>query len=142
MPALLAALYILCLLFLTGFALFVFLRSPRSWLHRCFALLSLALLGWVASLFAFDFPLRADVLLLLGRFNFACVVLAVTLGCLFVRAVAGRPAGTFVPWLWAETALLGAGTLLTPLVDRQELVRAGEQSRSTAPCSRSTFCTS
>lgn len=126
MPALLAALYILCLLFLSGFAVFVFFRDPRSQLNRHFALLSLALLGWVASLFAFDFPLRADVLLWLGRFNFACIVLAVTLGWLFVRQVARRPAGTLFPWLWAETALLGAATLLTPLVDHQELVRAGE----------------
>ena len=57
MSALTAALYVLCLLFLTAFPIFVFLQNPRSGLHRTFALLAFALLGWVASLFAFDFPM-------------------------------------------------------------------------------------
>ena len=126
MSALLAALYILCILFLTGFALLIFARNPRSRLHRYFALLALALLGWVASLFAFDFLTAGSILLWLGRFNFASIVVAVTLGFLFVREVAGRPKVRSILWLWAETGTLGALTFLTPLVDRQELVRAGE----------------
>lgn len=133
MSALLAALYILCLLFLIGFAIFIVARDPRARLNRYFALLSLALLGWVASLFAFDFPLRPDVLLWVGRLNFACIVFAVTLGGLFVRQVARRRASVLLPWVWAETALLGAATLLTPLVDRQELVQAGEHVTAYGP---------
>lgn len=126
MSALLAALYLLCILALTGFALFVLARDPRSKLNRYFALLSLALLGWVASLFAFDLQTAGTALLWLGRFNFASVVFAATLAFLFVRQVTGRPARPAVPWLWAETGLLAALTLLTPLVDRQELVQLGQ----------------
>ncbi len=126
MSALLAALYVLRILFLASFALLIFIRNPRSRLHRHFALLALALLGWVASLFTFDFQTAGSVLLWLGRFNFASILVAVTLGFLFVRDVAGRPQGRSVLWLWTETALLGTLTLLTPLVDRQELVRAGQ----------------
>ena len=126
MSAFLAALYALCTLSLAGFALLIFTRNPRSRLHRDFALLALALLAWVASLFAFDFLTAGSILLWLGRFNFASIVVAVTLGFLFVREVAGCPRVHSIPWLWAETATLGALTLLTPLVDRQELVRAGQ----------------
>ncbi len=126
MSALLAALYALCILFLAAFALLILTRNPRSRLHRHFALLALALLGWVASLFAFDFQTAGSALLWLGRFNFATIVLAVTLGLLFVRDVADVPHSPALAWLWAETALLGLLTLLTPLVDRQELVRAGQ----------------
>ena len=126
MSALLAALYALCILFLIGFALFVFVRNPRSNLHRYFALLALALLGWVASLFAFDLQITGHALLWLGRFNFASIVFAVTLGYLFVREVAGKSNSSTVTWLWAETTLLGALTLLTPLIDRQELVQMDE----------------
>ncbi len=126
MSALLAALYILCILFLIGFALLIFLKNPRSKLHRYFALLALALLGWVASLFAFDFSITGQALLWLGRFNFASIVLAVTLGYLFVREVAGLPDHPALTWVWAETGMLAALTLFTPWVDRQELLRFGQ----------------
>ncbi len=130
MSALLAALYSLCLLLLTAFSLYVFCRNPRSRLNRYFALLALALLGWVASLFAFNFPLGPGALLWVGRLNFACIVFVATLGFLFVQALpaaAARAAsketvaerrrrhGTAL-WLWAETALLGAVTLVTNVV--------------------------
>lgn len=120
-----AVLYGLCLLFLTGSALFVFTRSPRSALHRSFALLAVALLGWVASLFAFALQTSPAQLLWLGRFNFASIVFAVTLGYVFVSQVARRRTIPALPWLWAEAALLAALTLLTPLVDRAELVVSG-----------------
>lgn len=126
MSALLAALYILCILFLIGFAFITFARNPRSKLHRYFALLALALLSWVASLFAFDLQISGHALLWLGRFNFASIVFAVTLGYLFVREVAGSSLGKTGIWLWAEAGLLAALTLLTPLVDQQELVHQGE----------------
>ena len=126
MTALLAALYILCILFLIGFALLIFRRNPQSKLNRYFALLALALLGWVASLFAFDLNITGHALLWLGRFNFASIVVAVTLGYLFVREVAGLPKHSAAAWLWAETGLLAALTLFTPWVDRQELLHLGE----------------
>jgi len=138
MPALLAALYSLCLLLLTAFSLYVFCRNPHSRLNRYFALLALALLGWVASLFAFNFPLGSGALLWVGRLNFACIVFVATLGFLFVQAIPVTKAAIketvaemlrrhrTALWLWAETALLGAVTLLTPLVDQAESVRHGQ----------------
>lgn len=130
MPALLAALYILCLLLLIGFAGFVFFKAPKSLLHRSFAFLALALFGWVASLFAFNFPsafpTSSLALLVLGRFNFTCIVFAVLLTFRFVCLIARRPSMPFFPYLWLETLLLAGLTLLTPLIDQAELVRAGE----------------
>lgn len=130
MSALTAALYGLCIPSLALAAIAILIRAPRARLNRHFALLLLALLGWVASLFAFALPLSLDLpgrgLLWLGRFNFACVVPAVTLGLLFVRDVAGKPPPRLSRWLWAETALLFLLTLLTPLVDRAELVAFGK----------------
>ncbi len=141
MSALTAALYGLCLLFLAAAALLIFAKDPHSRLHRHFALLLLALLGWVASLFVFGLPLGLRLapqqLLWLGRFNFACLVPAVLLSFLFVQDIVGRPSGRQertpmttwwlkTGWLWLETALLFLLTLLTPLVDQAELIRAGQ----------------
>lgn len=50
---------------------------------------------------------------------------SVTLGYVFVCQVARRRPVPAPAWLWAEATLLGALTLLTPLVDRAELVRSG-----------------
>lgn len=135
MSALTAALYGLCLLFLAAAALLIFVKDPHSRLHRHFALLLLALLGWIASLFVFGLPLglrlAPELLLWLGRFNFACLVPAVLLSFLFVQDIAGRPSARkertrITRWLWLETALLFLVTLLTPLVDQAELIRAGQ----------------
>ncbi len=135
MSALTAALYGLCLLFLAAAALLIFAKDPRSRLHRHFALLLLALLGWVASLFVFGLPLglklAPEQLLWLGRFNFACLVPAVLLSFLFVQDIAGgqdvrNRQIRMTRWLWMETALLFLLTLLTPLVDQAELIRAGQ----------------
>lgn len=126
MSALAAALYCLCLVFLVGFAVFVLVKDPRSRLHRHFAWLLLALLGWVASLFAFNLETSPAQLLWLGRFNFAAVVFAVTLGYAFVCGVARRWPVPAPAWLWAAAAGLAALTLLTPLVDRAELVVSGQ----------------
>lgn len=144
MSALTAALYGFCLLFLAGAALLIFAKDPRSRLHRHFALLLLALLGWVASLFVFGLPLglrlAPEPLLWLGRFNFACLVPAVLLSFLFVQDIAtrrfaqdiaGKPSvgqkrTPIMTWLRLETALLFLLTLFTPLVDQAELVRAGQ----------------
>ncbi len=135
MSALTAALYGLCLLFLAAAALLIFAKDPHSRLHRHFTLLLLALLGWVGSLFVFGLPLglrlAPEPLLWLGRFNFACLVPAVLLSFLFVQDIAGRPSARqertpMTTWLCLETGLLFLLTLLTPLVDQAELVRAGQ----------------
>jgi len=124
MSSLIAALYILCILFLTGFGLFVIAKNPKALLNRYFALLCLALLGWVGSLFAFVLQTSAAELLWLGRFNFAAVALVAPLAYLFVRELAGRPPAR-KGWMWAESAALAAATLLSASVDRAELVSGG-----------------
>ena len=147
MSALLASLYGICLLGLAGFALFVILQNPRAALNRGFALLAFALLGWVASLFAFDFALAPQETLWIGRFNFACIILATTLGYLFVQEVGkGTPAELHpkqrlqsqesafgLPlWLWAETAILTVLSF-TPLVDAQEIIVHGQHETQYGP---------
>lgn len=136
MSALLVALYGLCLLCLAGFALFVIAQNSRAALNRYFAFLALSLLGWVASLFAFNFTLAPQEMLWIGRFNFACIIVAATLGFLFVREIKTqarlkqflprqRASSGSLRWLWTETA---AVTVLsfTPLVDAQELIEKGQ----------------
>ena len=122
MSPLTASLYILCILFLTVFSVFVLAKNPKDRLNQLFFWLSLALLGWVASLFAFIVQTSPSELLWLGRFNFAAVAFAVPLVYLFTREVAGRKEERNDLWIWAETALLGAGTLFGPAVDASDAV--------------------
>ncbi len=133
MTLLTASLYLLCLAFLLGSALYVFSQDPKSRPNRLYALLALSLLCWVASLLAFSGQGASPSLLPLGRFNFASVVVAATATFLFVREVAGRPL-PYRAWLWAETGLLFTITLLTGGVDRAELVgQAGTHSTLYGP---------
>ncbi len=131
MTLLIASLFLLCLLGLTGSATFVLLQRPRSPLHRLYALLALSLVGWVATLLLFTSRTSPASLLWVGRLNFAVVALAATAAFLFVQELAGRkPGGTILLWLrillWAETLLLFFATLLTGLVDRAETIQAGQ----------------
>ena len=152
MSALLAALYGICLFGLAGFALFVIAQNPRAALNRCFAWLAFALLGWVASLFAFDFNLASQETLWIGRLNFACIILATTLGFLFVQEV-GKVTPAELPlmqrlqrqknalsltlsnlplWLWVETAVLTVLSF-TPLIDAQERIVHGQHETQYGP---------
>lgn len=106
-------------------------RDRRTLRHR-FAWTALFLLVWVASLYVFhhyrEFGLgdSPDIVLWLGRVNFAAVVFAVYFAYRFVQALAGKdrhPAGP--AWdrvLLAESSVLGLLSLLTPLVDRAEII--------------------
>ena len=132
MTLLTASLYLLCLASLLGSALFVLSRNPRSRLHRLYALLALSLLGWAGSLLAFSREVSPGPLLLVGRLNFAVVVVSATAALLFVRELAGRPIRR-QGWLWAETALLALVTLLTGGVDRAERVVLGQHLTSFGP---------
>ena len=84
-----ASLYILCLAFLLGSALFVYSRNPRSRLNGYYALLALALLGWVGTLFVFDSLPEGSLLLAVGRANFAAAAVVATASCLFAAQLAG-----------------------------------------------------
>jgi hypothetical protein len=119
-------LYLVCCALLVGMAGFVWAKAPRSWLHRCFALTALSLLVWLATLFLFGRAHDPDLVLWLGRVNFAAIVFAAYLGHRLVLAVAERPTGAS-RWLLAETLLLGLFSALTPLVDRAEIVRPDGQ---------------
>ena len=157
MSALLAALYGICLFGLAGFALFVIAQNPRAALNRCFAWLAFALLGWVASLFAFDFNLASQETLWIGRFNFACIILATTLGFLFVQEISNQEISKVAPaelplmqrlqrqknalsltlsnlplWLWVETAVLTVLSF-TPLIDAQERIVHGQHETQYGP---------
>src|SRR5665213_2588063 len=105
MSAIIAVLYLVCILTLPAFAAFVVIRGPLSHINRLFAWLSLALWLWVVSLFAFNLQISLAATLLVGRLNFAAIVPAMTIGYFFVMAIAKKPV-RYASFLWAETALL------------------------------------
>jgi hypothetical protein len=128
-----ALLYYVCLLLLAGLALFIVFRGRRrprtgSRLRRTFFLLALSLLLWQLTLFLEPRTMLPAVQLWLGRANFAAMVFAAYLALRFVQQVPGKDAAQEAPssgWLAAETGLLAALTLLTPLVTAAERVEAG-----------------
>lgn len=125
MSLLVVSLYLLCLAFLFGSAVYVYSRDPFSRLNACFALLALALLGWVGTLFLFGVQTEAHTLLLLGRANFAAAALAAPAVYLFVSALAKRsPKKT--GGLWLVTAVFMVLSLFTPWIDNAETLVAGE----------------
>jgi hypothetical protein len=113
------------MLLLVGLAAFVLLRDRKARLNQYFSLTSLSLLGWVGTLFTFRLTLAPHALLWIGRANFAAVVFVALFAYLFVRQLAGRRA-TYTTWLWSAALVLAAATMFTPIVDRSELVRAGQ----------------
>ncbi len=128
MTLFIASLYLLCLIFLLASALYVFFRDPRNRLNRDYAVLALALLGWVGTLFVYGRLPTGQVLLFVGRANFASAALVATASFLFVAELAGskldgnNKLGGKRSTIWAETALLVALSFFTPLIDRAETV--------------------
>lgn len=125
MSLLVASLYLLCLAFLFGSAVYVYSRDPFSRLNTCFALLALALLSWVGTLFLFGVATEERTLLLLGRANFAAAALAAPAVYLFVSALAKRYPKKTVG-LWLVTAAFMALSLFTPWIDSAEMLVEGE----------------
>lgn len=100
-------------------------RNPKSRLHRVFSLSALALLGWLGTLFLFNRQADPHVLTLLGRLNFVCALFVVFLGYRLVKEIAGKAVGS--AWiLLTDVLLLSTATLLTPWIDRAEVVQAGQ----------------
>jgi hypothetical protein len=133
-------LYLLCSVLLLGSAVLIFLRDPRSVLHRRYALTALSLLGWVGTLDLYYRSTNPAAVLWLGRVNFAAAALAVTFGYLLVRAIAdgtvrkpgGHPKPPELPLpmlLTLEGLLLALLSSLTPLIDSEELVGVGPDGR-------------
>lgn len=135
MTLLTAALFLLCLLGLTGSALFVLSQNPHSALNRLYSLLALSLVGWVASLLVFTSHTSPATTLLIGRLNFAIVIVVALTALLFVRELSEgsedrNKGSTLFFWskmaLWSESILLFGMTLLTGQVDQAEIIRAGQ----------------
>ena len=124
MSLLVASLYLLCLAFLFGSALYVYSRDPFDQLNSSFALLALTLLGWVGTLFVFTSEVDSSTLLWLGRANFAAAALAAPVAWHFVQALAQQRRRPSV-WLWGEVSVVALLSLLTGSVDRVETVQAG-----------------
>src|SRR5579871_6018708 len=125
MSLLVASLYLLCLAFLFGSAIFVYSKDPFSRLNSSYALLALSLLCWVGSLFFFSAETQNPSLLWLGRFNFAAAAVVAPSVYFFVCALASKPilrAGL----IWVEAGLLVIVSLFTGLVDKSEAVVTGE----------------
>jgi hypothetical protein len=125
MPLLVASLYLLCLAFLFGSALYVWSRDPFARLNASYAALAAALLGWVGTLFLFASEQAGPGLLWLGRANFAAVLIAPA-ALSFARALARSKPSRIVVWLWLESLALALLSLLTGAVDRSESL-AGAQ---------------
>ena len=132
MTLLTASLYLLCLAFLFGSALYVYSRDPHSRLNAYYALLALALLAWVGTLFVYGTLSEGETLLVVGRVNFAAAALVATASCFFVAQLAGRKLA-FPNAIWLETALLVLLSLGTPLIDRAETVLRGQHSTTYGP---------
>jgi hypothetical protein len=120
-----ASLYLLCIAFLFGSALFVYSQNPFARLNIYYAVLAFGLLGWVATLFVFNTTSTPIALLWLGRLNFAPVPIVATASYLFVRELAGKPVSRSL-WLWAETCLLAIISATTGLIDKAELLVNGQ----------------
>ena len=133
MTLFIASLYLICLLFLLASALYVFFRDPKCRLNGDYAVLALALLGWVGTLFLYGRLPAGHLLLLVGRANFAAAALVATASFLFVAELAGntgnKGAGVKLvirSVIWLEAALLVALSLFTPLIDKSETVLHGQ----------------
>jgi hypothetical protein len=135
MSPLVAALYLLCILFLVSFSIFVIAKDYTNPLNQYFSLLCLALLGWVGSLAAFFLKTSSSELLWIGRFNFAAVAVAVPLLYLFVRRLSCRPSpgSGWIWFLWIETAILTLVTQFLSAVDRAEFVTNGVHTTAYGP---------
>lgn len=125
MSLLITSLYFLCFLLLTSMVMFVLGTAPRSRLHRAFALSALALLAWQGTLFTFNRLAGSAALTLVGRFNFASAAFVTLMAYLLVAALAGKRSRWHAV-LVAETLALSALIVLTPLLDRAEVVQAGQ----------------
>lgn len=122
---LLGPLYAICCLLLTAAAHFVYRRRPHARLHRDFANGCLFVVTWLASLFIFQRLEESAALLIVGRVNFAAMLYVAIYALLVIRELAklGTPRRQ---WIFTTTAIFALVTAVTPLIDREESVIAGE----------------
>ena len=126
MSLLTASLYLLCLAFLFGSALYVYSRDPFARLNAAFALLSLTLLGWVGTLFVYTAQTQGSGLLWLGRANFALPPSWLPPPMAFVIVLARRPLPR-ATLLWGRNAAaFPSSPCSRARWTRRKLVQAGQ----------------
>jgi hypothetical protein len=124
--------YICFALFVALLALIGFGRrnhvTPNRHLRRSFFLLSLSVLSWQAILFFEVRALPPIPMLWIGRLSFAVVAVAVYFAWRFVRTIppeSSRPRSWGTVLMAWETGVLAAITLITPLIDADEVLTGG-----------------
>jgi len=125
MTLLIASLYYLCFLVLTGLAIFIYRKNPTARLNRYFALFALTTLGWLVTLYFFNRTPDTPALTVWGRANFAFAASFVVFNYLYLPEIARKQA-RHAKWILLQTALLVLVTLFTGWIDEVEHLRHGE----------------
>jgi len=105
--------------------IFVFLRNPKSFINRIFFGLTLAIIGWIVTLFIYYTVTDPGLVLLTGRMNFA---VAIYIGLFFFLFAYYFPIVSVtiskkVPVIATVlTVLISLITQLTALVDKSEII--------------------
>jgi len=94
-------------------------REPKSPAHRYFAVFTLFMVGWLASLFLYYYVREPQWLTSIGRFNFAAIAAAVTSGYFFTLELL-KTSDRYRRLQLAETALLIVLSFATPLISAKE----------------------
>lgn len=103
----------------------VYLQGRKKIVNKTFFLFILSIVGWLFTLFLFYTISNPKWVLLIGRLNFAIVVMMLFFGLEFAFLF---PKKIFVLKKWkqnlvaAETVLLFLLTLFTPLIDKNEII--------------------
>jgi uncharacterized protein YjeT (DUF2065 family) len=117
-----ASLYLLVSAFLFGSAVYILSRDPFARRNLAYALLALAQLGWVGTLFVFNATPVGPSLLWVGRANFAAAALTAPAVFAFVRALLKKPIRR-KSWIVGETFAVALLSLGTGLIDQAETIR-------------------
>jgi signal transduction histidine kinase len=107
----------------------VFLKNPKNNIHRYFFLFSLSIVGWILTLYLFYGFTIPTVVLILGRLNF---VFAILIAYLFYKFTYIFPTSFKIKSklsqiLFFETIILIALTLLTGLIDKNEIIKEADR---------------
>src|SRR3989344_527265 len=105
---------------------FVYLRNTKGEANRQFALLTICVVGWIATLFLYYLISEHLLLLFIGRLNFA---IGTPMTYFFYRFVLVFPQRTVRLPKWVAystggiTAILVVLSLFTPLIDKDEVAK-------------------
>jgi hypothetical protein len=123
MDSLLATvLYVVAGAALFGASLYLWVKERESASAQWFVVTCLSLLAWLVTLFFFLRFTQPDLVLLLGRLNFAAASLAVYAVYRLVHAVSELPVRPIDRALAIVTWLLAGLSALTPWIDRAERI--------------------